>query len=405
VPRAAHALQPRIATAEVPPPHTPLQVRILTEEEYAECQRKANYTRGEPARHIFAPSTAHFHGSNITMRVVDSTHTPGPARYFVADHALDGANASVRDTLREQLADLPLAPGPASFPQPGDYLEPGPLGLDEDWVWPPSDEVTDLDVVHAQDGDAGPIEVRFSAGGRWGRGDGADVLLAEELRRRRMARKEARKVERRAKLVHSQDADDEVEDQDLLVAGETLEGLQERLVLERLMCANASGVARGGVGVGAARPGAALELTDSIISAFAKQMDLKHLGPVENPVDMRGLMVEPENGEGLAEFARIQWQREGDVDQAARWFRQALACAPTNGVVLGQYGLFLVDALGDYARAEPVFRRALYGLCRSLARLRARALSLRHTHTHTHRSRHVRVRADRVCRVCSRPPT
>ena len=405
MPRAAHALQPRIATAEVPPPHTPLQVRILTEEEYAECQRKANYTRGEPARHIFAPSTAHFHGSNITMRVVDSTHTPGPARYFVADHALDGANASVRDTLREQLADLPLAPGPASFPQPGDYLEPGPLGLDEDWVWPPSDEVTDLDVVHAQDGDAGPIEVRFSAGGRWGRGDGADVLLAEELRRRRMARKEARKVERRAKLVHSQDADDEVEDQDLLVAGETLEGLQERLVLERLMCANASGVARGGGGVGAARPGAALELTDSIISAFAKQMDLKHLGPVENPVDMRGLMVEPENGEGLAEFARIQWQREGDVDQAARWFRQALACAPTNGVVLGQYGLFLVDALGDYARAEPVFRRALYGLCRSLARLRARALSLRHTHTHTHRSRHVRVRADRVCRVCSRPPT
>ena len=42
---------------------------------------------------------------------------------------------------------------------------------------------------------------------------------------------------------------------------------------------------------------------------------------------------------------------------------KALACAPTNIEVLVQYGLFLIDALDDYCRAESVFRRALEGMC------------------------------------------
>ena len=66
---------------------------------------------------------------------------------------------------------------------------------------------------------------------------------------------------------------------------------------ERLTRINAS-TSTGVTGEGAVRPGAALELSDSMISAFAKQLDLKHLGRAENPVDMRGLMMRRENGEG-----------------------------------------------------------------------------------------------------------
>ena len=228
------------------------------------------------------------------MRVVETTHNPAPARWLVADHALDGVNASVKEALRARLADLPPPPGPASFPQPGDYLEPSALGLEPDWAWPPSDDVEDFDVVQASDGGGGPINVRFSAGCGWGRGDGADVLLSEELRRRRMARQAAR---RHLTQEQSKEEVEEDDDQGLLLAGETLEGLRDRLVCERLTRINAS-TSTGVTGEGAVRPGAALELSDSMISAFAKQLDLKHLSRAENPVDMRGLMMRRENGEG-----------------------------------------------------------------------------------------------------------
>ena len=286
-----------------PPPRPTLQVKVLTEEEYAERQRQANYTRAVPARHSFEPTTAHGRGSNITMRVVETTHTPAPARYFVADHALDGVNASVQEALRAKLADLPPAPGPESFPQPGDLLEPGAFGLEPDWALAPSDDVEDFDVKHASDGGGGATEVSFSAGSRWGRGDGADVLLAEELRRRRIARQAAR---RHLTQEQFEEEDEEDGDQDLLLAGETLEGLRERLAYERITRANAS--ATGIIGAGAVRPGAALELSDSMISSFAKQMDLEHLGPAENPVDMRGLMMRRENGEGSSLRARAVLQ-------------------------------------------------------------------------------------------------
>ncbi len=228
------------------------------------------------------------------MRVVETTHNPAPARYFVTDHALDGVNASVQEMLRAKLADLPPAPGPASFPQPGDYLEPGAFGLEPDWALPPSDDVEDFDVVHASDGSGGPIEVRVSAGSGWARGDGGDVLLAEELRRRRIARQAAR---RQLTKMHSKEEDEDDDDEGLLLAGETLEELRDRLVYGRLTRVNASAGTRV-LGAGAVRPGAALELSDSMISAFAKQLDLKHLGPAENPMDMRGLMMRRENGEG-----------------------------------------------------------------------------------------------------------
>ena len=54
--------------------------------------------------------------------------------------------------------------------------------------------------------------------------------------------------------------------------------------------------------------------------------------------------------------------RQGDINLAKRWFHQALMCSPTNTDVLIQYGLFLLDGLGDkasYTVAESIFQRTL----------------------------------------------
>ena len=350
---------------------------MLSEEEYEGRVRAANYT----ASPCLAASASCL-GSNVTVRVLPEQKGPQP-RFrlgIVSDHALDGVNASVHAALQRKLKNLPPPPGPESYPRPGDFLQPGPFGLEEDWTAPQESMPTDFEVIDDVQRNSGKVEVRFSVGDQWEQGDGGRVLLAEELRRRILLRKrekrDARREKKTAQLTSQQHAaaaaaakeeeEEEEEEEglsessicfeDVLAEGETLESLTDDLVAERLMLGQGNA---GAVAAAEARPGAALQLSDSMIEAYAKQLDLKHLNPLENPMDMQGLSVTKENGLGLSQLARHHWQREADTDMAKRWFRQALLCSPADADVLVQYGLFLVDALGAYGEAQRVFRRAI----------------------------------------------
>jgi len=343
-----------------------MQVKVLSEEEYEERKRVANFSTSSAAS-----ATAMSDGSNATVHVV-SENTPTSAKPrahlgVASDHTLDGVNASIREALQKKLQNLPPPPGPASYPRPGDFLRPGPLGLEQDWTVPQEPEPDDFEVVH--DGSqGGKVEVRFAVGDQWGRGDGADMLLAEELRRRLALRKQnctgPRPQETGPACEGQEGSEEDIQVEHLLEEGETLEGLRDDLVQEQLLTSEATSH-RSQAGSTApdasplARPGATLELSESMIEALAKQMQLQHLGPVENPMNMRGLSIRRENGPGLAQLARHHWQREADLDLAKRWFRQALMCSPADVDVLVQYGLFLIEALGAYAEAQHVFGRAI----------------------------------------------
>jgi hypothetical protein len=111
------------------------------------------------------------------MRVVEQAEPPAPSCFLVADHALDAVNASVRDALEKKFKSiLPPRSAISMAPKPGDFLVPGPFGLERDWTTP-DPFPQDFQVVKGKEGGSGKVEVCFSLGGDWDRGDGADVLL------------------------------------------------------------------------------------------------------------------------------------------------------------------------------------------------------------------------------------
>ena len=149
-------------------------VKVLSEEEYEERKRAVNYTSASSPRHR---TEAESGGSKATMRVVEQAEPPAPSCFFVADHALDAVNASVRDALEKKFKSiLPPRSAISMAPKPGDFLVPGPFGLERDWTTP-DPFPQDFQVIKGKEGASGKVEVCFSLGGDWDRGDGADVLL------------------------------------------------------------------------------------------------------------------------------------------------------------------------------------------------------------------------------------
>lgn len=145
---------------------TPWQIKVLTEEEYAERKLAANCTRGAPARYSFPPTTLESHGNKATVRVIEQPEAPPSSQFFITDHVLDGVNASVLAAVQKTLKSLPPTSA-SSYPRPGDYLKPGPFGLERDWNVEQEPGPQNFEVIEGKEGGGGKTEVWFETGGHW----------------------------------------------------------------------------------------------------------------------------------------------------------------------------------------------------------------------------------------------
>ena len=107
-------------------------------------------------------------------------------------------------------------------------------------------------------------------------------MLQEELWQRHILRR------RKAKETGAREL--EFRGEDLLRPGETLASLRDALVAQRLALNASQSQIRG-----EARLGASAHLSDGMLEALAKPLNLARLGPAANPINMLGLRMDKEN--------------------------------------------------------------------------------------------------------------
>ena len=108
-------------------------------------------------------------------------------------------------------------------------------------------------------------------------------------------------------------------------------------------------------------PGSAMGWSDDMLSAVGNQMVRKSMaaGGEAGEDHLAGLEMCPENAADMASHARHLFRSHCDADAAEHWYRQALECDPDRAETLVELGLLLIDAWSAWARAEPLFDRAL----------------------------------------------